>query len=92
LDALTVALQQAVMADGPPVSETVTVTRARHHQALIACATAVGRAQQALAADEGLELVSCELQSGTLELERLLGSVDADELLDRIFRRFCIGK
>jgi tRNA modification GTPase len=92
LDALADALQHAVATDEAPTSEPVMVTRARHHEALLACAAAVSRAHHAFAADEGLELVACELQAGTLELERLLGSVDAEELLDRIFRRFCIGK
>jgi tRNA modification GTPase len=92
LAALASALEQAVLANEKLVDEPVMVTRARHHEALVACGDAVGRARRVFDMDAGLELVACELQSGTAELERLLGSVDADDLLDRIFRRFCIGK
>lgn len=93
LDALATAIQAALpQPTHEPAREAVVVTRARHHQALVACAADIGRARDALADRLGLEVVSCELQAASLQLERLLGRSDAEELLDRIFRRFCIGK
>ncbi|MBM4245379.1 MAG: tRNA uridine-5-carboxymethylaminomethyl(34) synthesis GTPase MnmE [Deltaproteobacteria bacterium] len=93
LPELAAALRRA-LPNGPlePSREPVVVTRARHHEALIACAAGVGQARAALAAQAGLEIVACELQDGVLELERLLGRTDVDDLLERIFRQFCIGK
>ena len=93
LDDLAAKLQRSIPSTlAEPSREPVVVTRARHHEALLACAAAVERARAALSLQAGLEIVACELQAGSVELERLLGSTDADELLDRVFRRFCIGK
>lgn len=75
-----------------PAGEPVTVTRARHHEALNLASSAVTRARAAVTGSTGLEIVSCELQAALLELDRLVGASDVDDLLDRIFSRFCIGK
>ena len=40
----------------------------------------------------GEELVAEELRRATLSLGRLLGRVDVEDILDVIFREFCIGK
>jgi tRNA modification GTPase len=72
--------------------EPVIITRARHHEALLGCAGAVERALSSIRSGGDLEVVSIELQAASLELERIVGSADVDDLLDRIFRRFCIGK
>jgi tRNA modification GTPase len=44
------------------------------------------------AARSGEELVAEELRAASQSLGRLLGRVDVDEILDVIFRDFCIGK
>ena len=40
----------------------------------------------------GDELVAVDLRQGLDDLGRVVGAVVTDDLLDRIFRRFCIGK
>ena len=75
-----------------PPAEAVVVTRARHHVALLAAAEALRRSELALESGQALEIVACELQAAIVELERLVGSSDVDDLLDRIFSRFCVGK
>jgi len=75
-----------------PAGEPLTVTRARHHEALNLTSAALSRARDAVSGNAGLEIVSCELQAALLELDRLVGASDVDDLLDRIFSRFCIGK
>jgi tRNA modification GTPase len=40
----------------------------------------------------GDELVASEIRLALDELGRVLGAVYNDDLLDRIFSRFCIGK
>jgi tRNA modification GTPase len=44
------------------------------------------------AAGEGEELVAEELRTAAFSLGRLLGRVDVEDILDAIFRDFCIGK
>lgn len=94
LDDLATALARtlAPVHGTEPSREPVLITRARHHEAIVACSEAVERARSALDLQTGLEIVACELQAGALELEHLLGRTDVEELLDRIFRRFCLGK
>jgi tRNA modification GTPase len=72
-------------------SEPALVTRLRHRHALEQAHAALGRAlTPGLAADE--ELLAEELRAAAVALGRLLGRVDVEEILDVIFRDFCIGK
>ncbi|MDE2065418.1 MAG: tRNA uridine-5-carboxymethylaminomethyl(34) synthesis GTPase MnmE, partial [Bradyrhizobium sp.] len=43
-------------------------------------------------AGEGDELAAEELRMASQSLGRLLGRVDVEDVLDKIFREFCIGK
>ena len=43
-------------------------------------------------AERGEELVAEELRAASHSLGRLLGRVDVEDILDKIFREFCIGK
>ncbi|GAA3844713.1 tRNA uridine-5-carboxymethylaminomethyl(34) synthesis GTPase MnmE [[Pseudomonas] carboxydohydrogena] len=70
--------------------EAVLVTRARHRTLLTETVEALGRAGQR--AGEGDEIVAEELRIAIHTLGRLLGRVDVEEILDSIFREFCIGK
>jgi tRNA modification GTPase len=41
---------------------------------------------------EGEELAAEELRTAAHSLGRLLGRIDVEDILDAIFREFCIGK
>jgi tRNA modification GTPase len=74
----------AVRLAGPPAI----VTRARHRAALEECVAALVRARGA-----GLpELIAEDLRLAVRALGRITGRVDVEDLLDVIFREFCIGK
>ena len=45
-----------------------------------------------LAVDQGEELAAEELRGAAVALGRLLGRVDVEDVLDVVFREFCIGK
>jgi len=64
------------------------LTRARHREALRECQESLGRA---LVAPE-VALAAEDLRLGLRALGRITGTVRIDELLDVIFRDFCIGK
>src|SRR5262249_23581715 len=74
-------------------TEPVLVTRQRQRQALEDAAAALRRA-----VDEGAEsrkreeVIAEELRLAATALGRVLGRVDVEDVLDAIFRDFCIGK
>ena len=73
--------------------EAAVVTRARHRQALEATAAALDRAvAESTATSPREELIAEELRHATWALGRLTGRVDVEDVLDKIFRDFCIGK
>ena len=70
--------------------QSVVITRARHRHLLEGCRQALGRA---LAEPEGREdIIAEELRLAACDLGRLTGRVDVEDVLDVIFRDFCIGK
>jgi tRNA modification GTPase len=72
-------------------TEVVVITRSRHRQALDETVAALNRA---LTKGRGgaEELIAEELRSAATTLGRLTGRVDVEDILDVIFRDFCIGK
>lgn len=95
LSRLKDAIRNQALAEGGTVGgqrERVIVTRARHYQVLKASAEAVQRAADAV--EEGLapELVAVELREALRLLGELTGETVSDDVLDVIFREFCIGK
>ena len=78
-------------ADTFSAGEPALVTRQRHRDRLHEAATALGRAQ-GLGAGASEELVAEELRLAARALGRLTGRVDVEDILDVIFRDFCIGK
>lgn len=64
------------------------LTRARHRSALEECREALARALSAGYA----ELAAEDMRLAVRALGRITGRVDVEELLDVIFRDFCIGK
>src|SRR6188472_4034893 len=73
------------------VAEPALVTRERHRIALQQTQAALLRAL-AVASSGGEELIAEELRLAARELGRLTGRVDVEDVLDVIFRDFCIGK
>ncbi|MFD2184388.1 tRNA uridine-5-carboxymethylaminomethyl(34) synthesis GTPase MnmE [Rhodoplanes azumiensis] len=72
------------------VGEPALVVRARHRVALEETAAALDRAlAQRTGSDE---LVAEDLRLAARSLGRLVGRVDVEDILDVIFRDFCIGK
>ena len=72
-------------------SESALVTRERHRRALEGALAALRRAQSGdVAARE--DLLAEELRIAATALGRLTGRVDVEDILDVIFRDFCIGK
>ena len=72
-------------------TESALITRARHRRALEETVAALDRAMARDHANDE-ELIAEELRSAATTLGRLTGRVDVEDILDVIFRDFCIGK
>lgn len=68
------------------------VTRARHRELVDEALAAVERGLEGARIGIGAELVSEDLRLAARCLGRITGSIDAEDLLDRIFSQFCVGK
>jgi tRNA modification GTPase len=71
--------------------EPALVTRERHRVALQEAVVALEGALQ-LGPQGGEELVAEQIRMATRALERLTGRIGVEDVLDVIFRDFCIGK
>jgi tRNA modification GTPase len=73
--------------------ENAVVTRARHREMLEQTVAALDRAVvEGADASPREELIAEELRQASSALGRLTGRVDVEDVLDKIFRDFCIGK
>jgi tRNA modification GTPase len=66
------------------------IGRERQRELLRETADALGRSMMVVG--DGEELAAEELRAAAQALGRLLGRVDVEDILDVIFREFCIGK
>lgn len=68
------------------------LTRERHRTALLRARSALAEAIEQLGPAGDAVLAAHHVREGTAALEELLGAVDVEEVLDRVFGRFCVGK
>jgi tRNA modification GTPase len=69
------------------------LTRARHTQALSAALAEIRQFQQAWREEKlPAPVASVHLRAGVYALEELVGAVDVEDVLDRVFSSFCVGK
>lgn len=86
------AALSASVADRMDRVGSVALTRARHREAVREARDAIGRCGGALQRGEPLEIAAEDLRIAATRLGRVLGRVDVEQILDRIFAEFCLGK
>lgn len=94
LDELRAAIRTAVLGAHPPVADDVpVVTRARH---AVAIARARDEVAAFLAAWDAAALpapvAATHLRAAVHALDELVGPLDVEDVLGRVFRSFCVGK
>lgn len=88
LDLLEERLHELVASRFGGLGEAPLLTRARQRTAVRDCAEALSRAEEAGEA----ALFAEDLRLALRALARIVGRVDVEDLLDIVFRDFCIGK
>jgi tRNA modification GTPase len=87
--AIAARLSSATAADR---SSCIAATADRCRDSLRLADAAVTRAGEIAAHGAGDELAAAEIRVALAELGKIVGAVYTDDLLDRIFKTFCIGK
>ena len=86
-DAIASSLGVGEMTQGSLV-----IAHERHHEALIASAKALRAAAAGLTDSCPPELVAVDVSEATDALSSLVGLTTIEDVLDRLFSSFCIGK
>jgi tRNA modification GTPase len=92
LDALTEAMVHAVMGGLQGPREGAMLTKLRHWEALQHAGEALQRARQDMAQRLSGEFIALDLREGLEWLGEIVGLNYTEDLLDKIFSEFCIGK
>lgn len=92
IDALRRAILRAISPQGSIAPESGLITSLRHERLLRECLEALEHA--ALAVETGLphELLLLDCYAALRPIDALTGATTADDILNRIFSTFCIGK
>lgn len=92
IDTLVDAIVSRVRSGNVVSEESHAAINARHHACLQSAATALGSAQDAMQADLAPEFIAVELRLALDAVGEITGRLDTEDILDRIFGTFCIGK
>jgi len=68
------------------------VSRVRHRDALTKTVQNLRQASTSLSEDVPLDLVALDLHAALAHLGEITGHVSTEDILDKVFREFCIGK
>ena len=92
LDALRRAILDRVCGVQAEGDDGHVVTSERHRSLLQQSATALRRLEQGVGVGQPTEVLAIEARDATRALAELTGERVGEEVLDSLFRRFCIGK
>jgi tRNA modification GTPase len=72
--------------------QTVMVTRARHKEALLGAQESIKRVLESLKSKMSEEFLALDLKAALDNLGEIVGETTTEDILDKIFSEFCIGK
>ncbi|OGP61142.1 MAG: tRNA uridine-5-carboxymethylaminomethyl(34) synthesis GTPase MnmE [Deltaproteobacteria bacterium RBG_13_52_11b] len=93
IDRLKIAIHDSLIRRGIRVSSEHTIIgNIRHKNGLINGRESLSNVLRGLEENGPLEIIAFELRSALEALEEIVGKTTTEEVLDRIFEQFCIGK
>jgi len=92
IERLRQAILDAVSPAGDFAPETGFITSLRHEQLLRECGVWLEKARQAVNAETPHEMLLIDLYAALQPIDAITGGTTADDILNRIFSKFCIGK
>jgi tRNA modification GTPase len=92
LDLLNQRIAQRLGAGPDSESQVVVGTALRCRESLRRAVESLGQARRQLADGDSEEIVAVEIRLALDELGQVVGAVYTEDVLDRLFSRFCLGK
>ena len=92
IDGLREEIAKRLEAPGAGSYDTVALASERHRDRAMEAHGALARAAELAERSEPLELCAIELRRAATALQEILGHLGPEDLLGRIFARFCVGK
>ena len=92
LDKLKAAVSEELLGGELRIGESPIVTNARHQEALRRAGEGLGYAIESLENGMPPDLVAVDLRIGLDGLGDIVGKTTTEDILDRIFSQFCVGK
>lgn len=89
---LAARIAERLATDQQLAGETVVSTAVRCRRSLEECHAGLVRARRLCESSSGDELIVAELRIALDAIGQVVGAVYTDDVLDRVFSRFCIGK
>jgi tRNA modification GTPase len=92
LDELNSAMRAIILSQKTSLNDDLILTSARQHEAVANAGAALRIAENAVSAGVPHEMVLLDLYRALGALDELTGEVVTDDILERVFSTFCIGK
>jgi tRNA modification GTPase len=92
LEELKIAITSRFLTASFESNEAVMITNVRHRVALEQAITAIHLALSSIEGEAQAELLSVDLHDAADALGEIIGSITSDDVLERVFSEFCIGK
>ncbi len=92
LKSLRKTLAGRITGQMPDLTDRLVLTSERHRSKLANALKSLRRGRKGIESGESPELIAFELRRAVNEIDEITGRIYNEEILDRIFARFCIGK
>lgn len=92
LEELKTAITSRFLTESFESNDGVVITNVRHRVALDQAITAIKLTLSSIEREAQIELLSVDLRDAADALGEIIGSITSDDVLERIFSDFCIGK
>lgn len=92
LEELKEKIVESCLKDWKEAREGVVISNLRHKVAIENACESLNRAMNALTKEQPLEILALELRDALDKLGEIIGAVTTEDILNKIFSDFCIGK
>lgn len=92
IDQLESQIEQLILSGSVSVQASHMLTNNRHYQAIVRANEALASALSALQDDIPLDIVEVDIANAYSQLGEITGKTVGDDVIGRIFEKFCLGK